>query len=231
MWRVPIIVRRMDPTPDQRRDALRSFIQEQGISVASWAKRAGVSANSIHNFLGGRSNSLSVTAYGKLARVSGVPVWRLTGDRPEPPSPTAIMVAGHVQAGDYREAVEWNRDDWYSVDVPVPARFRPHAKALEVRGTSMNRVYREGAVVVWVDMLDSRPPRTGDRVIVYSHAIGDGVEATVKELRYHDGDPWLWPLSDDPAHQAPINPNDAPPGIDRIEIVGLVVGSYQPEIH
>lgn len=224
------MMRRMEPTPDQRRDALRRFMQENGLKAGPWAKRAAVSANSIYNFLAGRSDSLSVTAYGKLARAAEVPVWKLTGERPDPPSPTAVTVGGHVQAGDFREAVEWDEADRYLVDVPVPERFRRQARALEVRGPSMRDLYREGSVVVWVPMLDARPPRDRDRVIVYREDVNGLIEATVKELRYEDGQEWLWPRSDHPAHQQPINPREPGDGIERVEIVGLVVGSYQPEI-
>lgn len=220
--------RRMERTPDERREILRLFIQESGLKIARWAKESGVDKNSIYNFLNGHSNALDLRTYGKLARSAEVPVHRLTGDMPEPPSPTAIWVVGHVQAGSFREAVEWDRSRWYAVDVPVPERFRKIAKALEVRGNSMNLEYRPGAIIIWVDMLDYRPPRHLDHVVVYAYSKDGQVEATVKELRVDGTKRWLWPRSDDPEHQQPIDMDAKPEGIETIEIKGIVIGDYRP---
>lgn len=222
----------MERTADQRREILRQFIVDHGLKIARWAKDSGVDKNSIYNFLNSHSNALDPRTYAKLARTAEVPVWRLSGDQPEPPSPTAIWVSGHVQAGDFREAAEWDRSRWYAVDVPVPDRFRRHAKALEVRGESMNLEYRPGAVVIWVDMLDFRPPRHEDHVIVYAHQNDGKVEATVKELRIDDDRrQWLWPRSSDPEHQLPINIDNPPPEVKSIEIKGIVIGDYRPRAY
>lgn len=224
------IRRRMDKTPEQRREIFRAFQQASGLRTAAWAKQSGVAANSIYNFLNGHSDALDPRTYAKLARTAGVPAWRLSGDAPEAPSPTSVWVCGHVEAGSFRSAVEWDRSLWYAVDVPVPQRFQKMAKALEVRGPSMNLEYKEGSVVIWVDMLDARPPRHEDHVIVYAYSHDDEIEATVKELRIVGGQRWLWPKSDHPEHQAPLNPNEPGDHVSRVEIVGLVVGDYRQRI-
>jgi phage repressor protein C with HTH and peptisase S24 domain len=150
---------------------------------------------------------------------------------PEPPSPTAVWVVGTVEAGAFREAVEWDRSRWYSVDVPVPERFRRRAKALEVRGYSMDLEYKPGAVVIWVDFLDFRPPRESDHVIVYAHNREGAVEATVKELRIDEvGKRWLWPRSSRPEHQQPVDTDNPPEDITSIEIKGIVIGDYRPRV-
>ena len=223
--------RRMERTPDERREILRAFIQEHGLKIARWAKESAVDKNSIYNFLNGHSQALDPRTYAKLARTAEVPAWKLSGDMPEPPSPTSIWVAGHVEAGSFREAAEWDRSRWYAVDVPVPDRFRRVAKALEVRGHSMDEEYKPGSVLIWVDFLDFRPPRHADHVIVYSYR-GDEVEATVKELRVdEDGKRWLWPRSSKPDHQLPIDCESPPDGIDTIEIKGIVIGDYRHRHH
>lgn len=222
---------RMERTPDERREILRQFIQERGLKIARWAKESGVDKNSIYNFLNDHSNALDPRTYGKLARTAEVPVWRISGDAPEPTSPTSIWVSGSVEAGAFHEAVEWDRSRWYQVDVPVPERFRRRAKALEVRGHSMDLEYRPGAVVVWIDFLDFRPPRHEDHVIVYATSKDGSIEATVKELRIdEEGKRWLWPRSTKPEHQAPINTDAPPPEIASIEIKGIVIGSYRAEV-
>lgn len=223
---------RMERTADERREILRSFIKEGGLKIARWAKDSGVDKNSVYNFLNGHSNALDPRTYGKLARTAEVPVWRISGDMPEPPSPTSIWVSGSVEAGAFHEAVEWDRSRWYSVDVPVPERFRRRAKALEVRGYSMDLEYKPGAVVIWVDFLDFRPPRHEDHVIVYAHHADGKVEATVKELRVDEaGKRWLWPRSTKPEHQQPIDTDTPPDGISSIEIKGIVIGDYRPRAY
>lgn len=232
MCHTAVMRRRMERTPDQRREILRQFIVDRYTrKVAQWAKASGVDKNSIYNFLNGHSQSLDHITYAKLARTAQVPVHMLTGDTPEPPSPTTIWVAGHVEAGQFREAVEWDRSQWYAIDVPIEPRFRRVAKALEVRGTSMNLEYPPGSVVIWVDVPDFRGPRHMDHVIVYSCHGDDSVEATVKELRNDTGEMWLWPRSADPAHQAPINPLSPPDGIRDVEIKGIVIGSYRSRVN
>lgn len=224
--------RRMERTADERRQILRDFINERKLKIARWAKESGVDKNSIYNFLNSHSKALDPRTYAKLARTAEVPAWKLSGDTPEPPSPTSIWVSGHVEAGSFREAVEWDRSRWYAVDVPVPERFRRRAKALEVRGHSMDLEYRPGAVVIWVDFLDFRPPRHDDHVIVYSHHRDGRVEATVKELRVdEDGKRWLWPRSTKPEHQQPIEADNPPEEIESIEIKGIVIGDYRPRAH
>lgn len=215
---------------DEKREILRKFMVDNGLKVAPWAKLSGVAANSLYNFLNGHSDGLDHLTYAKLARTAEVPIWRLTGEQPDPPSPTTVWVSGHVEAGMFREAIEWDSSLWYPIDVPTPARFRSKAKALETRGTSMNLVYPPGSVVIWVDVLDFRPARDGDHVIVYAYRSDGMIEATVKELRIDGTNRWLWPRSDDPIHQVPINATAPGDEFTSIEIKGIVVGSYKPEV-
>lgn len=225
-----VIRRRMSKSPDEKRDLLRGVIRERGLKIARWAKESGVNANSIYNFLNGHSQALDLQTYAKLARTAEIPVWQLSGDSPEPPSPTSIWVSGYVEAGSFREALEWDASLWYAVDVPVPARFQKMAKALEVRGPSMNLEYREGSVVIWVDILDARPARHNDHVVVYAYRDDDAIEATVKELRVVDGKEWLWPRSNDPRHQSPIDPRNPGAGVVRVEVRGVVIGDYRQRV-
>lgn len=221
----------MEKTPDEKREILRRFIADNGLKIARWAKLSGVDKNSVYNFLNGHSQSLDLLTYGKLARGAKVPIWKLTGEEPEPPSPTTIWVAGKVQAGHFVEAVEWESSEWFAIDVPVPSRFRSRAKALQVAGESMNLEYKDGAIVIWVDMLDFRPPQEGDHVVVYAFDHHDLIEATVKELRHDEnGKRWLWPRSTRPEFQTPICMEELPAHIRDVEIKGIVVGDYRPRI-
>jgi SOS-response transcriptional repressor LexA len=222
--------RSMARAPDERRDLLRRFISDRKLKVARWAKESGVSANSIYNFLNGHSDALEYLTYAKLARTSEVPVWRLSGDDPEPPSPTSVWLSGYVEAGEWKEAVELDPSEWRSVDVPVPSRFRGRARALGVRGQSMNVDYPDGSVAIWVPMLDFRPPQDGDDVVVYAYRDDGKVEATLKRYRIIDNKAWLWPNSHDPLHQAPVDTTEPGDGIHTIEVQGIVIGSYRPRV-
>ena len=224
--------RRMERTPDERREILRRFISDNQLKIAPWAKAAAVDKNSIYNFLNGHSQSLDHTTYAKLARASRIPVWKLNGDAPEAPSPSAIWVVGQVQAGHFLEAVEWDRSHWYSIDVPVAPRFRANAKALLVAGESMNKEFRDGAIVIWVDMLDFRPPEHEDFVVAYAYSNDGRIEATVKEYRLDDeGRAWLWPKSTEPEFQSPVCLASLPADLDHVEIKGIVVGDYRPRVN
>lgn len=239
MCEVAATRRRVANLSNDKRETLRLFIQErraipfngEKFNVARWAKAAGVNSNSIYNFLNGHSDSLDHITYAKLARAVGVPIHHLTGELPEPVKPSAIYVSGEVEAGAFRDALEWDRSRWFEVDIPVPSRFKSKAKALQVRGPSMDLEYPDGSIVVWVDQLDYRPAQHGDHVIVYSYRSDGAIESTVKELRVADGKNWLWPRSSHPAHQAPIEVHNPPEGVREITVQGIVIGGYRPRVH
>lgn len=143
-----------------------------------------------------------------------------------------VSIIGQVQAGVFREAMEWPQEDWQEIHVPVPERF-PHVRrfALKVCGPSMNRIYPDGATVVFLPWREvGVEPKTGQRLVVVRRST-EGVEATIKELEIKDdGAFWLWPRSDDPNYQAPwpvrslVNTDDN----DDISILGLIEAGYVP---
>lgn len=166
-----------------------------------------------------------------------------------------VYVRGAVQAGVWREAIEWDPGEWFPVTVPVD-RLRPGLRrfGLLVRGNSMNRLYPDGTVVIVVKFAElGRPPRTGDRVLVLRRSSSEDVfEATLKEYELDaQGRHVLWPRSSDPEFQTPIilSGRDAPvsngdesvppttfasllshdAGEADLRISALVVGSYRPE--
>lgn len=141
----------------------------------------------------------------------------------------SIRVRGCVKAGQWREAIEMAPDDQWHVSVPTAEEYDRYRKfALTVDGPSMNELYPEGSILVCVDFYElGREPRPGERVIVHRHK-GGQTEATVKEYRLVDGDPWLWPRSTHPEHQTPLNPA-SDPDADEVCIKAKVIGSYRPE--
>lgn len=139
-----------------------------------------------------------------------------------------VMVCGDVQAGAWREALQWPEEDWYEAPVPDDPRYAGVRRfALEVRGASMNRVYPDGTILICVNPAEAEmAPKPGQRVIVQRRSPEGLIEATVKELQQDEaGGYWLWPRSDHPEHQTPIRVDDG----EEAEITGLVIGSYRPE--
>lgn len=155
----------------------------------------------------------------------------LNGDFAGLPSRT-VMVRGAVQAGIFSESSEWPEVKWYPSPLKGRSKTAPEAEfALEVRGTSMNRVYPPGSIVhcLPIKML-TRDFKEGDRVIVIrqKHDLPE-CEATIKEIRSDEsGRFWLWPLSSDPQFQTPwqIHGDDG----DIITVQAVVVGAYTPGV-
>lgn len=155
---------------------------------------------------------------------------------------TRIPVIGAVEAGAWREALEYVPDeDQPYVEVPPDPRY-PGARrfALQVRGPSMNLVYPEGSHVIVVPAMDlgeGWQAADGQRVIVQRMKDAGEVEATVKEFKVGvDGSAWLWPRSDNPSFQQPWRVPDSWHGngdfdehSDNLRITGLVVQSLRNE--
>jgi transcriptional regulator with XRE-family HTH domain len=172
----------------------------------------------------------------QLARMAGESVGSfIGGSSAEKPSDTLLgrfWVRGAVAAGVWTVAYEWPQTDWvaYSgvanIDVAEGARF-----GLRVDGESMNQIYPDGTILDCVRLDEfSRELQSGQRVIVERRR-HDEIEATVKEyLRDDTGKEWLVPRSNRPEFQAPIPANDPGVGIDDVQIVAIVIGSYRPEI-
>ena len=95
-----------DRRAERRRRSLRRFLAEQSLQPAEIARRAGLpSANTLYNFLNGRSSQLSQSTYEKLAEVvPGTSVDRLTGaGRYFEPTPVVRDAAPAVNL-EYRSA-------------------------------------------------------------------------------------------------------------------------------
>lgn len=118
-----------------------------------------------------------------------------------------IYVRGAVQAGVWREAIEWEMSDWYPVTVPQDARFPGIERfGLEVRGKSMDLIYPEGTIVICIRFADlGRLPKSGERVICLRRSKTSEYEATIKEYDLDaNGRHILWPRSSLKEYKNPI---------------------------
>lgn len=66
------IISPMDDATTLKRDALRRYMEAHHLKPGRWAKDAGVSQNTLYNFLNGESDSLSQSTWEKLARHRGL---------------------------------------------------------------------------------------------------------------------------------------------------------------
>jgi repressor LexA len=166
----------------------------------------------------------------KLAEAAGVTVGEWLGIEPTSAADfrgKTVMVVGDLQAGAWREAIEWDYDDQYPMPVIMdPSRPSYPMQGFVVRGTSMNRPYPEGShVFVASTISNGLTPRNGDHVLVIRRNKRGLYEATLKEYVVNeDGSRWLWPRSTDPQYQAPmkINGDDS----EEVTIAGIVQGSF-----
>ncbi|MCW3476273.1 helix-turn-helix domain-containing protein [Limobrevibacterium gyesilva] len=212
-------------------------MDRHGLKPAELARQTGLSnANTIYNFLNGRSRALSQKTYEKLARVMpGETLDSLTGGA-GPSGARGIPVRAEACAGRLNPSFDLPLDHQSEAAMPVDAGML----AAGVFGVAVGRpgaelLYPEGTVLACLPFLHcDEPPATGRRLIV--QRIRDGhVEVMVRELEVAGGKAWLWPRSTHPDHQQPIAcpwPNDGrmwKVGEDRFSIPAVVVGSYQPE--
>ena len=208
-------------------------MKKKGWSWRRTSLEAGLEETAVKQIMYGRSLSPRGETLRKLANAFGCSVDDLLGacDAHKTTLGThrlvRVEVLGSVHAGEWVEAYEWAHAERYMVEVPVEVRYDALPKfALEVRGSSMNLVYPEGTIIICVLFFDlGFEPSPGRRVVVLRRAQGL-IEATVKELRLDKGEPWLWPVSDDPNHQLPI---PLAKSGDEKDVTALVVGSYKPE--
>lgn len=119
-----------------------------------------------------------------------------------------VTVTGHIQAGHFAETWEWDDAQQYQIAVPSDPALAPYTLyAAELRGTSMNRRWSEGTVVVFTNVMETQEePVVGKRYVVERRRLGGDAEFTAKKLvRDQDGKHWLMPESDDPRYQSPIS--------------------------
>lgn len=255
---------------DSERAALQRFIDARGLVRTDWARRANISEGTLRNFLARTSHSMSAATWKALAEAERVSVSEILGETSNPPQfgrsevdfsrqlpvergevdlpvlkmpMRATKVIGDVQAGVYREALEWPPEDQYDVMAEVPAkaaRYTPFG--LKVVGPSMNLVFPEGSIAVCVRLIDlgEEYEIPNDTFVVVLRRNGDGAdafEATIKQLeRRQDGTAWLWPRSNHPLFQAPLPyPTDGrdpefrdDAGAEDVRIWAVAVAVHRP---
>lgn len=216
-------------TQKQQQEWLREVLLKTGKSPSRLAQDARLTPSTLTRFLKAEDGQmLSANTIFKIERVleyAGGSPSDSTQGLTEMPALSTVDVLGSVEAGAWRD-VGTVQKKLFSVAIPPNVAAGAQKYGLEVRGQSMNKVYPHGTVVICVSAIEAgREPEEGERVIVERTQNGF-VEATVKE--YRDGK--LWPNSDDPDHQQPLEITPLSElGDEEVRITGYVVGSYRPE--
>ena len=63
----------------ERREALKTFMSDNGLKPGPWADKAGVNRNTLYSFLRGQSDDMSAGTYEALASAAGVTIDQLLG--------------------------------------------------------------------------------------------------------------------------------------------------------
>lgn len=250
---------------DDERAALERFISRRRIIKTDWARRARISEGTLRNFLNRTSHSLSANTWSALAEAEGVEISEiLSGVTKSPQSRrsevdfsrkipvvpgerdlpllkmSAVRVIGDVQAGMFRDALEWPPEDHFDIMAEIPsnaAKYRPFG--LRVIGPSMNKEFPEGSIAVCVklhDLGEGFEIQSGKFVVILRHHPGglDEWEATLKEFVVDaDGVAWLWPRSNHPEFQTPIRAGSLTKSShedanDEVQIWAVVIGKHVP---
>jgi len=185
---------------------IRRLRQKKGWTQAQLAERMSTSQQNVQRLETGRI-SIDLDWIKKLGAAFDMHPKDMLSDAVELVELTSISVVGAVEAGTWREAVEWPPSDRYDLAVnPDPENPGVRRFGLVVRGPSMNRVMPDGTHLICAKFLDlGENPEHEDYVICRRRQPNGLMESTVKQyIVDQDGKHWLWPRSDHPAHQAPI---------------------------
>ena len=179
----------------------------QGMDQSQFAAAVGVKQSTISRWESGKQKP-SVECWEKIVAMGANQAGRLSESKTKLDGLfwRDVSVVGAVEAGEWREALEWPDDEMYVISVPRDARFPDVRRfGLVVRGPSMNLLYPEGTLLVCAKFIDlDMEPDSGVKVVAIRRDRHGLIEATVKEyLIDSDGSAWLWPRSNHPEHQSP----------------------------
>ena len=228
-------------------DNIRARLKELGTNPTAASLAIGKHKDFLKDILSGKSRSSRLETLQAVARacqwtldmlLQNVTLEGIGGHpTPEPHSPTpeptsdinSIPVWGEVAAG------VWIEENGFEVDVSemetipvVPdqrfAKYRQYA--LRVRGESMNKIIQDGEYAVCVDVATIRTWVDGDVVVVVRRRYGGHMrETTIKQVSITpEHGLQLWPRSDDPRFQEPIQLKNGDG--DTVEIAALVIAKH-----
>ena len=222
--------RRSKGTGDYQRNNIRAVREKSGLTVTELAKRSGISVSYLSNLeqFKRKANLEVISILGSQLGVSASHLVDIST------ATTSVLVDSYVAAGKWRTTVEGIANgENYEVTIFETKNY-PGVKrhACEVLGSSMNRIYPEGTVLVWVPFSDIAEPLVPGRRYIVDRINGRReIERTARTfMRDANGGEWFLYESDDPEFQAPVPyiPVSKKP-IERMNVIGRVVSSIRSE--
>ncbi|MCP4600499.1 MAG: helix-turn-helix domain-containing protein [Proteobacteria bacterium] len=141
-----------------------------------------------------------------------------------------LRTIGHVQAGDWRIALEWPPENQETIPFNTKKFEGMDVFGLEVMGDSMDKKFKEGSILVCTrfNPINTELPIGRFVIILRRDRATSDCEATVKLLELdEDGKTiWLVPMSTNERHQ-PIEYAYQGDGNDDIEIHSIVVAATE----
>jgi len=218
------------PIPMRYELSFKDLRKRRGFTQASLAEALGVEQPTVQRWENG-SRSPDIPQMIRLAEVLGVEPGELFNGTNIIPLGPRLFVKGEVAAGVWREAWEYEPDEWEAftgradISAPLELRF-----GLRIVGDSMDQLYPHGTIVECVYHPQTEPIPTGKRVVVQRKSWDQTYETTVKEYQLdREGRHWLVPRSNNPAFQAPFQIGEEGPDIEEVRVIAIVVASHKPE--
>lgn len=235
------------------RDKLRALIAAKKITPRELSRRVGDNPYLVRDILSGKSRNPRTDTIAKIAMELGVDVSEfmvndqgptLKTDSPSPRIvPRLLPVRYRAQAGHWYEVEFEEPPSVVSYPVAPDPRYSSLPQWLEeVVGDSANQRIQPGQLIHVVDAIAmGYAAQEGHWVVVERRRDqGRTRERSVKQVHIRpDGVVELWPRSTNPKWSNPLiesspaattdagHPIETPDGIE-VEIVGLVVGAYDP---
>jgi len=142
-----------------------------------------------------------------------------------------IKVIAAVQAGVWKEAVQWHEDDCYTAKIALPNDYaKKNYFGLLVEGDSMDKEFGPGSILTVCPVYEYDDEVKSGHFVIVQRTMNGITEATAKQLEIIDGHAKLWPRSNNPKYQEPIEitwPYEDPQecGLETVEITGIVVSA------
>lgn len=225
----------MERTASQIRDWMKSVLAERSWSPARWANEAGVAPSTVQRAM--KDDYAFVTSsrtLNRLAEAANIPAPGVSANHSPIANPHFLTVRYRAGAGIWHEVGDVQAFEGVYPVTADPA-YAGYSQWLErVEGDSMDREYPDGCFVHVVSTADiAYSPRPGDHVVLVRYRNdGQEVERTIKEVVRNGRKFEFWPRSTNPRWQEPVVLNggqsDQIADLHRVEIAGLVLGSYRP---
>ena len=222
-------------TPAAIRAWLQRTLEETGISVTEWARRANVHKASIHRAMKPDYPYLtSLSTLTKLAMAVGAetPMNAALVPSPKEGMMVELPIFHEVAAGAWLHTEELFDVPPETARVLTLPPYEEFPQWLErVRGDSYNQKIPDGSLVHVVDAIAIQyQPKSGDTVVVVrERAQGAFRERSLKEVQLTPHGIELWPRSFNPRWALPLKVDDGlrPEEDAEVHIVGKVLRSYQ----